>query len=103
MRVLVIGATRFIGAYITVKLLKDNQTVVYGVRNADLARRKFSNTEIITCDFNTDTSPEKWYDKLENIDVVINVAGLLVSCGKNKIENVHINDSKALFDALYRL
>ncbi|MCC8372271.1 MAG: SDR family oxidoreductase [Rickettsia endosymbiont of Pseudomimeciton antennatum] len=99
LRVLVIGANGFIGSYITAELLKDNHDVICAVRDIKATERKFPNTQIIACDFNSDTDPQKWIDKLQNIDVVINVAGVLTSTNTNKIENVHISGPKALFDA----
>jgi uncharacterized protein YbjT (DUF2867 family) len=98
-KVLIVGANGFIGSYITAKLLRDGQKITCAVRNIEAAKRKFLGTEIVYCDFNKDIHSEIWLEKLQNIDVVINVAGLLTSTGKNKIENVHINGPKALFNA----
>jgi uncharacterized protein YbjT (DUF2867 family) len=99
MKILVVGANGFIGQSITAKLIQDGQDVICAVRDVDSTKRKFPGLHVIHCDFNTDTTPEQWLPKLQNVDVVINVAGLLTSVGKNKIQNVHVNGPKALFDA----
>ncbi|MDD9335109.1 MAG: NAD(P)H-binding protein [Rickettsiaceae bacterium] len=99
MRVLVVGANGFIGSYITAELLKDNHDVVCAVRDIKATKRKFPNLEILACDFNNDTDQQKWLNNLQNIDVVINVSGVLTSTNNNKIENVHFFGPKALFDA----
>jgi uncharacterized protein YbjT (DUF2867 family) len=98
-RVLVVGANGFIGSYITAELLKDNHDVVCAVRDIKATKRKFPNLEILACDFNNDTDQQKWLNNLQNIDVVINVSGVLTSTNNNKIENVHFFGPKALFDA----
>ncbi|HJD61302.1 MAG TPA: NAD(P)H-binding protein [Rickettsia endosymbiont of Columbicola hoogstraali] len=54
---------------------------------------------MIHCDFNTDISSQDWINKLEKIDIVINISGVLTSSRANNIENVHINGPKALFKA----
>ena len=99
MRILVVGANGFIGSYVTARLIKDGHEVICPVREVESTKRKFPVIEIIKCDFNTDTDSQKWLGRLKNIDLVINVAGLLTSSSSNKIENVHINGPKALFDA----
>jgi uncharacterized protein YbjT (DUF2867 family) len=98
-KVLVVGANGFIGSYITAELLKDNHDVVCAVRDIKATKRKFPNLEILACDFNNDTDQQKWLNNLQNIDVVINVSGVLTSTNNNKIENVHFFGPKALFDA----
>lgn len=98
-KILIIGANGFIGSYITAKLLKNNATIICAGRDIGAIQRKFPSVEVIHCDFNNDTDPEIWFKRLHQVDMVINVAGLLTSSGKNKIENVHFYGPKALFEA----
>ncbi|EAA26207.1 Rossmann-fold NAD(P)-binding domain-containing protein [Rickettsia sibirica] len=61
MRILVTGANGFIGLYITID------------------QEKFPTAEVIYCDFNIDLTPQSWINRLNNIDIVINVSGVLTS------------------------
>lgn len=99
MKILITGANGFIGAYITAELIKNNYEVICAVRDIEATKKKFPNVEIIQCDFNNDISPKDWINRLNKVDVVINVSGVLTSSNSNKIENVHINGPKALFEA----
>ncbi|AFC73420.1 oxidoreductase protein [Rickettsia montanensis] len=54
---------------------------------------------MIYCDFNIDLTPQSWINRLNNIDIVINVSGVLTSSHANNIDNVHVNGPKALFKA----
>lgn len=99
MRVLIVGASGFIGSYITAAFLNDNHDVVCCVRDVEKTKDRFPLAKVVACDFNIDITPESWISRVENIDVVVNVAGVLNSCGDNKIENVHIKGPQALFKA----
>ncbi|XVN42952.1 MAG: NAD(P)H-binding protein [Candidatus Rickettsia vulgarisii] len=99
MKILITGANGFIGTYITAGLLKNNYEVICAVRDVEATKRKFPNVEVIQCDFNNDLSPQDWVNRLNKIDIVINVSGVLTSSSSNKIENVHVNGPKALFEA----
>ncbi|XVN41678.1 MAG: NAD(P)H-binding protein [Rickettsia endosymbiont of Argas persicus] len=96
---MVTGANGFIGSYITAELLKNNYEVVCAVRDVESTKRKFSTAEVIHCDFNKDLNPQDWVDRLNKVDIVINVSGVLTSNRTNNIENIHVNGPKALFKA----
>jgi nucleoside-diphosphate-sugar epimerase len=99
LRILITGAYGFIGSYITAALLKDGFEVVCAVRDTERAKLKFPLCKIIHCDFNKDTDVSLWQERLKDIDIVINVVGVLQSKPNNNIENIHYNVPKALFDA----
>ena len=98
LRIFITGANGFIGSYITARLLKDGHEVICAVRDVEATKLKFPSTQVIHFDFNDVNSQNLTYH-LNDIDIVINVAGLLQSSGKNKIDNVHVNGPKILFDA----
>jgi uncharacterized protein YbjT (DUF2867 family) len=98
LRIFITGANGFIGSYITARLLKDGYEVICAVRDVEATKLKFPSTQVIHFDFNDINSQNLAYH-LNDIDIVINVAGLLQSSGKNKIDNVHVNGPKILFDA----
>ncbi|WP_316355328.1 SDR family oxidoreductase [Candidatus Trichorickettsia mobilis] len=96
---LILGGSGFIGSYITAAFINDKHEVICAVRDVERTKGRFPLAEIIACDFNQDITAKIWLKRLENIDIVVNVVGVLNSSGSNKIENVHINGPKALFDA----
>lgn len=97
LRIFIVGANGFIGSYITAKLLKEGHEVVCAVRDVEAVKLKFPSAGIVYFDLNKDI-PSGIVQELKTIDVVVNVAGLLQSSGKNKIDNVHFNGPKKLFD-----
>lgn len=98
MRILIIGASGFIGGEITSTLLQAGHEIVAAVR-AQAAPPLPGVTDIVYCDFNRDTSAAVWLPRLKNIDAVINCVGILQSTGKQSIQTIHELTPKALFAA----
>ncbi|WP_370156246.1 SDR family oxidoreductase [Ferrovibrio sp.] len=96
MRVLVLGATGFIGRHVTAALLAAGHDVIAGGRRADEARRRFPGIGTLDCDLARDTDPAVWRPRLAGIGAVVNAAGLLRGRG---IEAVHATGPAALFAA----
>lgn len=97
LRIFITGANGFIGSYITAKLLKEGHEVICAVRDVEATRLKFLSVEIVHFDFN-DISIQNLSNHLNDVDIVINVAGVLQSSAKNKIDKVHNEGPKILFD-----
>lgn len=102
MRILVAGANGFIGSHITGALIEAGHHVVAAVRNPGLFLFRFPGAEAISVDFNRDTTPKDWAERLENIDAVVNCAGILRSRLRHKMEAVHLLAPRALFEACAR-
>lgn len=100
--ILITGAYGFIGAYITAALLKEGHRITCAVRDVTRAQLKFPTCNVIHCDFNIDLTVDQWMAKLEQVDIVINIVGLLNSARGNDIENVHVKSTIALFEACRR-
>jgi uncharacterized protein YbjT (DUF2867 family) len=98
MRVLVVGAYGFIGAHIAAALTAANHEVVCAVRGARIDSR-FPGLTAIACDMARDTAISDWLPRLENIDAVVNCAGILRENGKNTFRAVHEQAPLALFRA----
>ena len=99
MRILLTGATGFIGRHIAGRLIAGGHDVVCCVRNEARAARMFPGQRTIGCEFNRDTRPEAWYSRLADIDAVINCAGILQNCPGQSIDAIHSAAPKALFEA----
>jgi len=99
MRVLLTGATGFIGRHIAGHLIAGRHEVVCCVRNQARAQRMFPGQPTIACDFNRDTHPEAWSPRLAEIDVVVNCAGILQASRGQSIDAIHTAAPAALFEA----
>lgn len=105
-RVLVVGATGFLGPAMVEELCLAGFRVVCGVRNLAKAAREldFPDVELLKVDLNRDLDPELWYGRLQElkIDRVVNNVGIATSFGGQSIENVNVRAPIALFTAMQR-
>ncbi len=99
LRVLLTGANGFIGSYIAAALLRDGYGLVAAVRNPAKFLQRFPTAQAIAADFNVDITPELWSPRLENVDAVINCAGILQSRLGQSASRIHAQGPAALFNA----
>jgi uncharacterized protein YbjT (DUF2867 family) len=93
-RILVIGATGFIGRHLAQALGAAGHDVVHASRRAPQTAARF-----IQADFTRDHAPEAWLPRLAGIDVVINTVGILRQDAGRSFEAIHVKAPRALFDA----
>ncbi|MBI2413065.1 MAG: NAD(P)H-binding protein [Deltaproteobacteria bacterium] len=98
MKVLVTGATGFIGSNIVSALKTRGHEVVACVRHPARARMGLG-VEAIACDFARDTDPSIWIDRLKGIDAVVNAVGIIVEAKGATFRALHSETPKALFEA----
>lgn len=99
MRVLVTGASGFIGAYVVSALIRNGHQVVCASRSGSWTDNRHSAIETLECDFSTDVRVSDWLPRLTGIDAIINCAGILRPGRRGSFEDVHYRAPKALFDA----
>lgn len=100
MRVIVTGATGFIGRHISHALVQAGQHVTGVARDREDAFRRFPDIGWIRADFARDRTIDSWERRLTGYeDVVINAAGILRERGANTFEAVHYEGPRALFNA----
>jgi len=99
MRILVTGATGFIGRHIVNKLLELNYDVVACVRSGRSVPEAWHNIELIEVDFARDDRVSDWLERLKDVDVVINAVGIIKESAGQSFEAVHIKTPCALFEA----
>lgn len=99
MRVLLLGATGFLGRHICAHLLEQGYEVVAAVRDVDSARRRFPGIETIRLDLNSMQSAADWMPHLHNLDAVVNCAGILQSSPGQSVRVIHETAPGAMFEA----
>jgi uncharacterized protein YbjT (DUF2867 family) len=92
MKILVCGATGFVGRHLTTFLRAAGHIVVRGIR-------KPSQPDDIEVDYCKDTIKEAWLPKLAGIDAVINAVGVLRDSTKQPMKLVLEQTPLALFSA----
>jgi len=97
MRILLTGASGFIGQHLLHALLAEGHEVVCAVR-----RVKQSNNprlSFVHADFTNDTDKSVWLARLTGIDAVINAVGIFRESGAQTFEKLHLQTPRALFAA----
>ena len=98
-RILIIGATGFIGSHLATDLKKAGHVIIACARDISRAKNMFPQTEVIKCDFSKDVSIDDWIPRLKDIDVVLNCVGILYHPFKSEIWKIHYDIPKAIYDA----
>lgn len=105
-KVLVVGATGFLGPALVEELALAGFQVICGVRNIKKAARQldFPGVKFMEVDLNRDISPETWLSRLREhkVDRVVNNVGIANSFGGQSLENVNVLAPMAMFKATMR-
>jgi uncharacterized protein YbjT (DUF2867 family) len=99
MRILVTGATGFIGSHIADAVTRAGYQLLVCVRNIPAAKRRFPGAEYIQADFNSDDELALWLSRLRRVDIVINTVGIIREDGKQTFDALHRDTPIALFRA----
>lgn len=95
MRVLLLGASGFIGSAVLARLVARGDDVVAVSRRAGAGP---AGVRRVAIDIAGATSPEDWRAHLDGIDAVVNCAGTLADAPGESLRGVHVDG----IDALYR-
>jgi len=93
MRVLVTGASGFIGSRLVRALLRAGHQVTAA------GRRPVERCDFIEADFAAVPPPAFWLPRLAGIDAIVNAVGLLRESGAQTFEALHLRGPCALFEA----
>jgi len=102
MRILITGASGFIGSHMVQALMLAGHDVTACVRNGKAARQRWPGINVIEVDFCNDHEISTWMPRLKKIDVVINAVGIIRENGKQSFDALHTQAPCALFRASHK-
>ncbi len=102
MKILLTGASGFIGRHILQGLEKQNHQIIACCRKPEKLFFKSENTSILKLDYTNMSSEEDWLPHVENIDAVINCVGIISESGSQTFKRLHDHAPSALFKAADR-
>ncbi len=95
MKILLLGATGFIGSAVAARLAREGHQVVGLARHAP--RAGIQGTYYIPFDIGKADKPENWTALLDGIDAIVNCAGALQDAPGDSLEALHATAIDALF------
>ena len=99
MRILVTGATGFVGGALVRRLLADRHRVIAAGRDAVELNRLYPDCETVVMDYGKISQPDEWLADLQDVDAVINCAGIMGDSTAARSETVNTRGPCLLFDA----
>jgi len=99
MRILIAGASGFIGARIAQAAERAGHEVVAAGRDVASGQRLHPRWNWIDADFIRDLTPDVWTPRLAGIDAVVNCVGVLQDGGRESTQAAHVDGADALFAA----
>jgi len=97
MRILLTGASGFIGQHLLAALLAEGHHVVCAVRKP--VTSSDPRLSYIHADFANDTEKSTWLARLNHVDAVINTVGIFKQQGRQDFARLHTAAPRALFAA----
>lgn len=96
MRILIAGATGFIGSHLAQALTVRGHSVLAAARSPLV--RPFPGLTHVAVDFARDHSPGDWLPRLVDVDAVVNAVGIFQGSAA-RFEALHVHAPRALFEA----
>jgi len=97
MRILLTGASGFVGARLVQALLEEGHQLVCAARHPPASGHP--RVSYVQTDFTRDLDQRTWAERLAGIDAVINCAGIFRESGQQTFERIHTAAPRALFAA----
>tara|TARA_R110002094_G_scaffold121022_2_gene115858 strand:- start:45 stop:1340 length:1296 start_codon:yes stop_codon:yes gene_type:complete len=98
MKILITGASGFIGSHLAARLNSSGHTIIAAGRQIDAAQRRAPDLDWVACDFRHDSAAD-WLPRLAGIDAVINCVGVLQDGLGDSSRAAHVDGAAALFQA----
>jgi uncharacterized protein YbjT (DUF2867 family) len=103
MRVLVTGAYGMIGSAVLLRLHREGHELVAAGRSTSAARRRAPFARWVDADYRRFTLAGDWLPLLEDVDAVVNCAGVLQDGARDSVRRVHVEATSALFAACEKI
>jgi uncharacterized protein YbjT (DUF2867 family)/uncharacterized membrane protein YphA (DoxX/SURF4 family) len=99
MRILLTGATGFIGRHLLLKLYEQGHRITVCTRSPERLTALYPGIETLQADFGQAVAVEDWLPHLEGIDAVVNAVGIIRESPAHSFGRVHTDAPLALFKA----
>jgi uncharacterized protein YbjT (DUF2867 family) len=99
MKLLVLGASGFIGARVAAEAVRAGHEVRAGARDPQAARRRAPRLDWVEADFRRLTTIEAWTPLLKRVEAVINCVGVLQDAPGDSSHLAHVAAPRALIGA----
>ncbi|MDM8559188.1 NAD(P)H-binding protein [Candidatus Parabeggiatoa sp. HSG14] len=103
MKILLTGASGFIGQHLLSALQAEGHQIVACVRRPERWQTRFPEVKWLSCDYSKDHDSQVWLPRLADIDVVINAVGIICEKRGQRFEDLHTNAPIALFKAAEKI
>jgi len=99
MRILITGASGFIGQHLLNSCRDNGHAVTACAHNETALQRNYPDIKVIRCEYAKDHDVDTWLPRLNGIDVVVNAVGIFRPQGRNTYTALHVLAPRALFKA----
>lgn len=99
MRILVLGASGFIGSHVAAALAEAGHQVRAGARRPEAGRRLAPAHDWVRADFADLAEPSRWTALLDGVDAVVNCVGVLQDGAGDRLHAAHVTGPAALIAA----
>ena len=99
MKILLTGATGFIGSALVDRLRTAGHDLRLVVRRPAEAARRWPGLEAVAIDFNAALEAGQWREAVEGVDAVVNAVGIIRETREQRFRILHVDAPVALFEA----